>query len=91
MLRHNKRTLRHKRLDDATQRRFIAAEALDDRRQDFLRIKPLQMKRVTGELGEQRQKGQLRATVAFPKGMNRIELGQEMSRTRCECIRVQAK
>jgi len=64
--------------DDSPQCLLVAFEALDHRRERSIGIELVEVEWMTGVVGEQREEGELRATVTLSERMNGIELGEKV-------------
>lgn len=72
------------------QTRFVAAETLDGRLKNPLRIEPLHVEGMTRLLRQKRQEAELGAAVALPKRMDGVQFGKEVSGFTCESRLVEA-
>jgi len=66
-----------------------AVETGDHRFQHLIGIKPVELERMAGLLGQQCEVGELRAAIALTKGMNRIQLRREMCGLVSEFLKVE--
>src|SRR5438132_11031364 len=76
--------------DQAGERLFVSGEAGDRRPQHGLGVQALYDQRMTGTLGQDNQERQLGAAVALAKGMNGVQLSEEVRGLLGEGRRIQA-